>query len=142
MRNTGDIKRYSELILLPTFKERFRYLKLSGTVGAGTFMENRWLNQLFYTDPEYRRFRRDMVIRDHGCDLGVSGYEIADRIILHHMNPIDMDDILEHSEFAWSPEYVICVSQDTHNAIHYGSEQRLPKQFAERSPYDTCPWKG
>lgn len=142
MRITGNIKRYSELILLPTFEERFHYLKLTGKVGEGTFMEERWLNQRLYTDPEYRQFRRDIVIRDCGCDLGVNGYDIMDRIIVHHMNPIDLDDILEHSEFVWNPEYVICVSQNTHNAIHYGGGRMPTMHFANRKPDDTCPWKG
>lgn len=143
MRPTSHIRRYSELVLLPTFEERFAYLKLSdGKVGADTFGHLRWLNQQFYTSVDYRNLRRDLILRDFGGDMGLKDFPIdSRRIILHHMNPIDDADIIERSEFAWNPEYIICVSQETHNAIHFGTDVGYTRSPAERSPFDTCPWK-
>ena len=135
------IRTYSELITLPTFKERFNYLKLGGKVGEDTFGFERYLNQKFYKLPEWRRIRDIVILRDNGCDLGMDDYEIHDRIIIHHMNPIESKDILKHSDFILDPDQLICVSHRTHNAIHYGSEDLLPKEFIPRRPNDTCPWK-
>lgn len=136
-----SIKRYSELIAIPTFGERLEYLKLGATVGADTFGHMRWLNQKFYHSAEYLRLRREIVIRDNGCDLGIKDYPLPDNFVLHHMNPITVDDILEHSDFAWNPEYLICVSPATHRAIHYATNSPRPPTMATRSPNDTCPWR-
>lgn len=143
MRTTSHVRRYSELIMLPTFEERFAYLKLSdGKVGADTFGHLRWLNQMFYTSTAYRKLRRDLIIRDFGGDMGLKDFPIdSRRIILHHMNPIDDDDIVNRSPYAWDPEYIICVSQDTHNAIHFGTDNKFTRAIADRKPNDTCPWK-
>lgn len=136
------IRTYSELIKLDSFIERYRYLKLSGKVGADTFGFDRWLNQMFYKTPEYRKVRREVILRDNGCDLGDSNFEISGRVIIHHMNPITQTDILKRSEFALDPEYMICVSHGTHNAIHYGDESQLPiVDIVERYPNDQVPWK-
>lgn len=136
------IRRYSELRRLKTFEERFNYLKLGGEVGSTTFGFDRYLNQAFYTSPEWKRVRREVIIRDNGCDLGVDGYDIPRRILIHHMNPISEDDIIHRNVDILDPEYLICVSHDTHNAIHYGDENLIKdKQLVERSPNDTCPWK-
>lgn len=138
------IRTYTELIQIPTFLERFRYLKLRGAVGEETFGWERYINQKFYTSYEWRRFRRDIIVRDHGCDLGVDGHEYGsdELIFIHHMNPIDTKDILNQTEFLMNPEYVISCRFDTHNAIHYGDESLiLPYELVTRSQNDTCPWK-
>ena len=136
------IRKYSELIKIPSFIERYRYLKLSGSVGVDTFGFDRWLNQMFYKTPEYRKVRQEVILRDNGCDLGVDEFEIVGKVIIHHMNPITQKDILERSDFALDPEYMICVSHGTHNAIHYGDEKLLPvSDIVERKPNDTIPWK-
>lgn len=136
------IRRYSELIFLPSFEERFEYVKLNGQVGKDTFGFQRYVNQRFYCSSEYRRFRREIIVRDLGCDLACENHEIGGKIVIHHLNPISVDDIINHSEFAWNPEYVVCVSELTHKAIHYSDIDLLPKPFVERKPNDTCPWKG
>jgi hypothetical protein len=136
-----SIRTYSELILLPTFEERFRYLNLNGKVGEDTFGHDRYLNQLFYTSDEWRRIRRDVIVRDNGCDLGIWDREIQGLITIHHLNPITVDDILNRSEFLLNPEYLICVSDITHKAIHYGDESLLITAPIERRPNDTCPWR-
>lgn len=135
------IKTYSELITLPTFKERFRYLQLPGSVGVDTFGYDRYLNQLFYKTREWRHLRHELIVRDNGCDLGVEGYEIYGRIIIHHLNPIGKDDILDRTEYLMNPEYLICTTLRTHNAIHYGDESLLVTEPIIRSKNDTCPWK-
>lgn len=142
MMITSD-KSYSELITLPTFEERFRYLKLGGEIGKETFGFDRYLNQAFYSTLEWKNFRRDMIIRDMGCDLGIPDREIGGIIILHHINPISMADIRQRNiEVLLNPENVICVSHNTHNAIHYGDESILtPSSLVERRPNDTCPWR-
>jgi len=133
---------YSELISLPTIKERFDYLKLNGTVGSITFGFDRVFNQRFYTSKMWRDIRKEIIIRDNGCDLGVEGYELYDRITIHHMNPITKEDIRnEDWEYLTNPEYLICASYDTHKAIHYGDANLLPKIPVERRPGDTCPWR-
>lgn len=131
---------YSELIKLPTFEERFKYLKLGGEVGKDTFGFDRWINQRFYKSAEWKRARRDVIIRDEGQDLGMDGHELHDTIYVHHMNPILPKDIVDAEEWILNPEFLICVSFNTHQAIHYGDEDLLPK-IIERRPNDTCPWK-
>lgn len=135
-----NIKTYSELITFPTFKERFRYLKLNGQVGKDTFGFDRYLNQLFYKSKEWKSIRDEVIIRDNGCDLGVPGHEIHGRILIHHMNPITKDDILRRSDFLLNPEYLICTIKNTHDAIHYSNEDILITLPAERYKNDTCPW--
>ena len=132
---------YSELILLPTFKERYDYLRLGGTVGKETFGYDRYLNQILYTSVEWRNFKRKIIIRDNGCDLGCDGFELFSRILVHHINPITAEDILNRSPIVFDPENVITTSHNTHQAIHYGDETLLPLLPVERSRYDTCPWK-
>jgi hypothetical protein len=136
-----NIKTYSELIRLPTFEERFRYLKLGGRVGEETFGFDRWLNQRFYKDPAWIRVRDEVIIRDNGCDLAIPDREIPTRILVHHMNPITKRDILDRSEFLLNPEYLICTIKRTHDAIHYGDESILIPETLDRKPNDTCPWK-
>lgn len=138
---SNDIKSYSAVILLPTLEERFNYLKLNGKVGADTFGYDRYLNQILYHDPEWRRIRRDVIIRDNGCDLGVEGHEIHGRILVHHINPITVDDVKLRRYCVFDLDNLICTSHDTHNAIHYGDVNLLPKNPIERKPNDTCPWK-
>lgn len=142
MRIMSKIRTYTELSEIDSFIERYRYLKLSGKVGEDTFGFDRYLNQVFYKSPEYRSIRNKVIVRDCGCDLGVDGFEIYGKVIVHHMNPISKTDILERSDFALNPDYMICVSHDTHNAIHYGDESLLPIfEMVERRPNDQAPWK-
>lgn len=137
-----NIRTYSELIALPTFEERYNYLKLDGKVGEETFGSDRWLNQLFYKkDHDWLSIRDKIIIRDNGCDLAVSGRDIHSRILIHHMNPITKEDILCRSEFLLNPEYLICTTKNTHDAIHYGDESLLVKDPVKRYKNDTCPWK-
>lgn len=138
---TMKIRTYSELILLPTFMERYNYLKLGGKVGEATFGFDRYLNQKFYNSKEWKKVRDEVIIRDAACDLGIPDREINSRIIIHHMNPISKDDILNQTEFLLNPEYMICTLKRTHDAIHYGDESLLFNGLVERSPYDTCPWR-
>ena len=133
------IRTYSELCKLNTFKERYDYLRLYGRVGKETFGFDRYLNQIIYKLPEWKSVRDKVIVRDCGCDLGMEGYEIGEKILVHHMNPITMDDIINHSQDIFNPEYLICVSHQTHNAIHYGDESQLILDPIERSPNDTCP---
>lgn len=135
------MRSYSELILLPTFAERFEYLRLDGVVGEDTFGFDRYLNQQFYHSQEWKRIRDQVIIRDNGCDLGIDGYFIRGRIYIHHMNPITAKDVLRHSAILLNPEFLICVSHDTHNAIHYGDVNKLQRDPVIRRPNDTCPWK-
>ena len=136
-----SIRTYSELILLPTFEERYEYLRLDGRVGEETFGFDRWLNQTFYKSEEWLSMRDKIIVRDNGCDLGISGRDIYSRILIHHMNPITKEDILRRSDILLNPEYLICVTPNTHRAIHYGNENLLMKDLIERRPNDTCPWK-
>lgn len=131
---------YTELRQIPTFEERFEYLKLGGQVANETFGFDRWINQRFYKSSEWRKIRRDVILRDNGCDLGMEGYELQNGLYVHHMNPILPKDIVDASEWILNPEYLICVSGNTHRAIHYGDAGLLPK-IIERKPNDTCPWK-
>ena len=135
------IRTYSELIKLPTFEERFQYLKLNGDVGVETFGFDRYLNQAFYSSDEWKSIRNQVIIRDNGCDLGIEGREIYKRIIIHHMNPITKEDLLYRTEYLLDPEYMICTMKNTHDAIHYGDENLLFKEPVERKPNDTCPWR-
>lgn len=140
MRN-GMIRSYSELVTIPTFEGRFKYLQLNGKVGKDTFGFDRYLNQVFYRSQRWKSVRDKVIIRDSACDLGIEGYDIYGKILIHHMNPISIEDIERESEYLLNPEYLICVSHNTHNAIHYGNESLLPKLPKERTPNDTCPWK-
>lgn len=132
---------YSELIELPTFEERYRYLRLKGAVGKDTFGFDRYLNQKFYRSPEWKRIRDYVIVRDNGCDLGIEDRVIRGKILIHHLNPITEADIIYATDALLNPEYLICVSHTTHNAIHYGDEDLLITAPIERSPFDTCPWK-
>lgn len=136
------IKTYSELITIPTFQERFKYLKLNGAVGTETFGYYRWLNQQLYHSTEWRRFRDRIIIRDNGCDLGIDGYELDHGILIHHINPITKEDILERTPCVFDPDNAICVSHNTHQAIHYGDEHLLMANHTiSRSQNDMAPWK-
>lgn len=139
--NSKTIRTYSELITLPTFEERYRYLRLNGQVGKETFGFDRYINQYFYKSSEWLRVRDKVILRDNGCDLGIPGREIYERIIIHHMNPIEITDILRQSEYLLNPEYLISTINNTHNAIHYGDESLLITVPRERTKYDTCPWR-
>lgn len=141
MSNKRYIRTYSELSTLQTWEERFEYLKLSGVVGEDTFGFDRYINQRFYKSKEWKDVRNKIIARDLGCDLGVPGCEIMyDKILIHHMNPIEISDIIDATEYLLNPNYLITVSIDTHNAIHYGKEMK-PRVYEERHINDTCPWK-
>jgi hypothetical protein len=131
---------YSELHALSTFADRFRYLSLNGRVGDPTFGSERYVNQHFYRSREWKRARDEVIVRDGGCDLGIDGFEIYDRIYIHHMNPMTVEEIADGDDRILDPEYLICVTHRTHNAIHYGDESQIPRQFEERRPGDTKLW--
>ena len=135
------IRNYTELSKLQTFEERFNYLKLDGIVGKETFGYDRYLNQILYQCHEWKSVRNKVSIRDNGCDLGIIGHEIQNRIIIHHMNPITVEDIKSRNSIVFDPEYLISTVHQTHNAIHYSDENLIPKNPVERKPNDTCPWK-
>lgn len=136
------IRTYSELIAIPSFEERFKYLKLGGRVGADTFGFDRYLNQKLYQhDRRWKDARDQVIIRDNGCDLAMEGYEIYGKIIVHHMNPISLDDVLNDRDWIFDPEFLICTTHNTHNAIHYGDERKLNTAPIVRTKNDTCPWK-
>lgn len=139
MRTT--IRTYSELITLPSFEERYEYLKLNGKVGEDTFGFDRYLNQVFYRSTEWKNIRDFVIARDNGCDLAVEGHDIYDRILIHHMNPITKDDILRRTELLLNPEYLITTVKSTHDAIHYGGKTPPISQLIVRSKNDTCPWR-
>ncbi|MBP5597356.1 MAG: hypothetical protein J6Y02_18415 [Pseudobutyrivibrio sp.] len=133
---------YTELSKLQAFEERFNYLILKGKVGIDTFGYDRYLNQILYTSPDWKRLRDKIIVRDNGCDLGLEGYPIYGRVIIHHINPITLDDVLDHSPDVFNPEYLICTSHKTHNAIHYGVEYYSRSlEVVERRPNDTIPWR-
>ena len=134
-------KTYSELITFDTFQERFEYLRIRGFVGKETFGRDRYLNQTLYRSKEWRQFRNRVIIRDNGCDLGIDGRDIFDHVIIHHINPIGLEDIVNRAPCVFDMNNVICVSHDTHNAIHYGDGQYLSTIPQERKPGDTCPWR-
>ena len=132
---------YTEMCSYDTFIDRFRYLKLHGSVGVDTFGYDRYLNQTFYKSPEWRRFRNEIIARDLGCDLAHQDYTIMGPIVIHHLNPITKEDILKRSDFLMNPEYAVCVSPETHRAIHYGDESLLVAEPVIRYANDTCPWR-
>ena len=134
------IRTYSELIRIPTFEDRFEYLKLHGEVGKNTFGFDRYLNQVFYRSKEWRRLRNKVIIRDNGCDMALKGCEIADKIIIHHMNPVKLKNIVDRDEGLLNPEFLVCVSPITHNAIHYGDFDLINNGLIERKPGDTLLW--
>lgn len=136
-----SIKTFSELIEIPTFEERFEYLKLGGFVGEETFGFDRYLNQNFYRSYEWRQLRNQIIIRDNGCDLACDDRDIFGRVIIHHMNPISTDDLIHNSDFLTNPEYLICTTKQTHDAIHYGNKDSLMSIPKERRPNDTIPWR-
>lgn len=137
-----SIRTYSELSKLATFKERFNYLSLNGQVGKDTFGFDRIFNQKFYTSKEWRHIRDLVIVRDNGCDLGIEGYDIVGQnLIIHHINPISLEDIESKSDILLNPEYLITTTHNTHNAIHYGDDKLLITGPIQRSKNDTCPWK-
>ena len=134
-----NIRTYSELIQIPTFEERYEYLKLGGEIGAETFGFERYLNQRFYRSKEWKALRDEIIVRDNGCDLGVIGYEIYGKIYIHHMNPITADDIRNNTEYLMNPEFLISTTHNTHNAIHYGDSDLLNAAVpVDRTKNDTC----
>ena len=137
-----NIRTYSELSKLKTFRERYEYLKLDGTVGEETFGFDTYINQMFYKSEEWKRIRNYVITRDNGCDLGIQDRKIVDSVILvHHMNPITKEDIINKNEILLDPEYLITTIKPTHDAIHYGDESLLAEDLVIRSKNDTCPWK-
>ena len=138
---TGNIRTYSEMITLKTYEERFDYLKIGGQVGQETFGYDRYLNQILYNTKQWKKFRREIIIRDNACDLACEGYEINYRILVHHINPITVEDIINRNPMIFDPENAITTTHRTHNAIHYGDKNLLMLQSMERTPNDTCPWR-
>ena len=136
-----SIRTYSELITIPTFEERFEYLQLKGSVGKDTFGYDRYLNQVLYRSPEWKRLRNQIIIRDGGCDLACDDYDIYDKVLIHHLNPITVEDILARSRKVFDPDNLVCVSHNTHNAIHYGDVDLLVTGPIIRTKNDTCPWR-
>lgn len=134
-------KTYLELIQLPTFEERFEYLKTNSRVGVSTFGGGRYLNQTFYRSPEWKRVCRDVILRDKNCDLGIEGLDISGSVYVHHINPISKEDILERRPCLFDSNNLICTSFKTHQAIHYGDIDTARTKIVERQPNDTCPWK-
>lgn len=141
--NQTIIRTYSELITLETFEERFLYLKLDGSIGEDTFGFDRYLNQLFYRSPEWKQVRNFVITRDMGCDLAIPDHEIINQqILIHHMNPLTKEDIINKSDYLLNPEYLICTTKKTHNAIHYGNERILDQIVPiVRTKNDQCPWR-
>lgn len=136
-----NTRSYSEMLQFDNYIDRFNYLKLGGKVGRETFGFDRYLNQTLYRSEEWKRFRRDVILRDNGLDLGMNGYEIHDKILIHHINPLTPDDVINRSHKIFDMNNVISCSLNTHNAIHYGDASLLIADPIERTPYDTCPWK-
>ena len=136
-----SIRTYSELITITTFEERFEYLQLKGSVGKDTFGYDRYLNQVLYRSPEWKRLRNQIIIRDGGCDLACDGYDIYDKVLIHHLNPITVEDVLTRSRKVFDPDNLVCVSHNTHNAIHYGDVDLLVTGPIIRTKNDTCPWR-
>jgi hypothetical protein len=134
------VRSYNELRRIDSYEERFKYLSLNGSVGSSTFGYDRWLNQRFYTSREWRQLRDHVIARDNGCDLGVDGYEIHDKILVHHMNPMIVDDLLAGEESIMDPNFLIVTSHRSHNAIHYGDESLLPRKYVPRERGDTRLW--
>lgn len=136
-----NIRTYSELIQISDYYDRFEYLKIGGKIGFETFGYDRYLNQILYASPEWRKFRDAIIIRDNGCDIAMPGFEIHDRLTVHHLNALTKEDILNRDPKIFDPENVVCVSHNTHMAIHYGSRDLLPQPIIVRTQNDTCPWK-
>ena len=136
-----SIRTYSELITIPTFEERFEYLQLKGSVGKDTFGYDRYLNQVLYHSPEWKRLRNQIIIRDAGCDLACDGYDVYGKVLIHHLNPITVEDVLARSRKVFDPDNLVCVSHNTHNAIHYGDVDLLVTGPIIRTKNDTCPWR-
>lgn len=136
-----SIRTYSELITIPTFEERFEYLQLKGSVGKDTFGYYRYLNQVLYRSPEWKRLRNQIIIRDDGCDLACDGYDVYGKVLIHHLNPITVEDVLTRSRKVFDPDNLVCVSHSTHNAIHYGDVDLLVTGPIIRTKNDTCPWR-
>ena len=136
-----SIRTYSELITIPTFEERFEYLQLKGSVGKDTFGYDRYLNQVLYRSPEWKRLRNQIIIRDNGCDLACDGYDVYGKVLIHHLNPITVEDVLTRSRKVFDPDNLVCVSHSTHNAIHYGDVDLLVTGPIIRTKNDTCPWR-
>lgn len=134
------LRTYSELSRLETFEERFEYLRLNGEVGRATFGYDRYLNQRFYQSPEWKRVRDHVIVRDSGCDLGIYGYEIHEYALIHHINPMTVDDIVHGQDWILDPEFLITTCRNTHNAIHYSDTALLPRVVVERTPGDTKLW--
>lgn len=134
-------KTYSDLIMIPDYLDRFEYLKVGGKIGVETFGSDRYLNQILYKSPEWKSFRRDIIIRDNGCDLAHKDHPGFGRMVVHHINPITVEDVLNRDSRVFDPENVVCVTHMTHEALHYGSVDLLPKDPIERKPNDTCPWR-
>lgn len=141
MTRTTSIKTYSELILLPTFEERFEYLRLDGVVGKETFGYDRYLNQILYTSDEWRHFRDTIIVRDNGCNLACAGFDLYSRITVHHINPITVEDVVKRNPKVFDPENVVTTCHNTHMAIHYGDKELIMVVPVERRPGDTCPWR-
>ena len=136
------MKTYSELILLPRFEDRFEYCKLSGKVSTGSITSNRYIDQVFYRSPEWKRIRHEIIARDNGCDLAHSDRSIPGHVYIHHLNPITLEDLANRTNKLFDPENLICVSFDTHQAIHYGDANLLiPTEPLQRKPNDQCPWR-
>lgn len=138
---TNQLKSYSELIKLSTFEERFRYLKIPGSVGVETFADYRWLNQRFYHSPEWRSLRNWIIARDHGCDLACLDRPAYESLLIHHINPLTVEQLENHDSAIMDPENLISTVRLTHQAIHYSDESILMTSPIERSPFDTCPWR-
>ena len=135
-------KSYSELIKIPSYEERYEYLKLGGSVGELTFNGHRYLNQKFYSsDPEWKRIKREVIIRDNGCDMAHEDFPVNSKIIIHHINPITIEDLIKRNPIIFDLDNLVCVSHNTHNAIHYGDISLLSLPLIERVPNDTCPWR-
>lgn len=135
------IRTYTEMISFDSFYDRFNYLNLSGQVGKDTFGYDRYLNQAFYKSVEWQRLRNEIIMRDEGCDLAHPDYQIVGRVYIHHLNPVTKKDVLNRSNLLLNPEFLVCVSYDTHQAIHYGDENLLQPDLIIRRPNDTCPWR-
>lgn len=135
------IRTYEELRRFKTFEERFRYLMLRGEVADVTFGHNRYLNQALYRSYEWKKVRDEVIVRDRGCDLGMEGYDIFEKILIHHMNPVTLDQIKEKDPILFDPRYLITTTHTTHNAIHYGDTKLIDDKPIERRPGDTCPWR-
>lgn len=140
-KNMKKIRTFSEFRKLRTFEERFEYARLGGIVGKETFGGHRYLNQILYSSSDWKEARRKCILRDDSYDLALRGYPILGRIYVHHLNPITIEDILERKDWVFDPEYLVCVSLETHNALHYGDISYLEIKPVQRKKNDTCPWR-